>query len=117
MQLSLMRIASFIDTQHDSNQISTVDDTRNFDFAKKQGYSLLLFWKVLRQTNAYLSNKWPLNLPCAYLNTQGSSPSETPIVETAKSCAIFRRSGQVDFPSFSVHFEYMGNSPIIKLNL
>ncbi|KRX66329.1 hypothetical protein T09_14867 [Trichinella sp. T9] len=37
------------------------------------------FWKVPRQTNAYLSNKWPLKLPCAYLNTQGISPSGTPL--------------------------------------
>ncbi|KRY53563.1 hypothetical protein T03_14629 [Trichinella britovi] len=28
------------------------------------------FWKVPRQTKAYMSNKWPLKLPCAYLNTQ-----------------------------------------------
>ncbi|KRX66384.1 hypothetical protein T09_3370 [Trichinella sp. T9] len=47
-----------------------------FDFSKKQGYSLCCFgdfrkfWKVPRQTNAYVSNKWPLKLPCAYLNTQ-----------------------------------------------
>ncbi|KRY38537.1 hypothetical protein T01_13432, partial [Trichinella spiralis] len=38
------------------------------------------FWKVPRQTNAYVSNKWPLKLPCAYLNTQGSSPSDTMLV-------------------------------------
>ncbi|KRY17689.1 hypothetical protein T12_7777 [Trichinella patagoniensis] len=31
------------------------------------------FWKVLRQINPYVSNKWPLKLPCAYLNTQQSS--------------------------------------------
>ncbi|KRX51360.1 hypothetical protein T09_11406, partial [Trichinella sp. T9] len=37
------------------------------------------FWKVPRQTNAYMSNKWPLKLPCAYLNTQGSRPSGTPL--------------------------------------
>ncbi|KRY04791.1 hypothetical protein T12_5036, partial [Trichinella patagoniensis] len=36
------------------------------------------FWKVPRQKNAYVSNKWPLKLPCAYVNTQGSSPSGTP---------------------------------------
>ncbi|KRX24161.1 hypothetical protein T07_13863 [Trichinella nelsoni] len=36
-------------------------------------------WKVPRQTNAYVSSKWSLTLPCAYLNTQGSSPSETPL--------------------------------------
>ncbi|KRX78044.1 hypothetical protein T06_9056 [Trichinella sp. T6] len=34
-------------------------------------------WKVPRQTNAYVSNKWPVKLPAAYLNTQGSSPSGT----------------------------------------
>ncbi|KRY06914.1 hypothetical protein T01_5501, partial [Trichinella spiralis] len=58
-------------------------------------------------------------LPCAYLNTQGSGPFENPLkridrvfqhynevfVEIAKFCAIFRCFGQVDFPSFSVHFE------------
>ncbi|KRX85278.1 hypothetical protein T06_15276 [Trichinella sp. T6] len=38
------------------------------------------FWKVPRQTNRYVSNKWPLKLPCAYLNTQGSSPSETLLI-------------------------------------
>ncbi|KRZ88870.1 hypothetical protein T08_8159 [Trichinella sp. T8] len=36
------------------------------------------FWKVLRQINAYVSNKWPLKLPCAYLNTQESRPTGTP---------------------------------------
>ncbi|KRX50666.1 hypothetical protein T05_14962 [Trichinella murrelli] len=37
------------------------------------------FWKVLRQINAYVSNKWPLKLPCAYLNTQESRPTGTPL--------------------------------------
>ncbi|KRZ90067.1 hypothetical protein T08_3024 [Trichinella sp. T8] len=37
------------------------------------------FGKAPRQTNACMSNKWSLTLPCAYLNTQGSSPSETPL--------------------------------------
>ncbi|KRY32700.1 hypothetical protein T01_4465 [Trichinella spiralis] len=37
------------------------------------------FWKVPRQTNAYVSNKWPPKLPCAYLNTQGSGPFENPL--------------------------------------
>ncbi|KRX57904.1 hypothetical protein T09_10632 [Trichinella sp. T9] len=36
------------------------------------------FWKVLRQINAYVSNKWPLKLQCAYLNTQESRPTGTP---------------------------------------
>ncbi|KRY07852.1 hypothetical protein T12_11 [Trichinella patagoniensis] len=37
------------------------------------------FWKVARQTNTYVSNKWPLKSPCAYLNTQGSSACGTPL--------------------------------------
>ncbi|KRZ91712.1 hypothetical protein T08_3916 [Trichinella sp. T8] len=37
------------------------------------------FWKVLRQINAYVSNKWPLKLKCAYLNTQESRPTGTPL--------------------------------------
>ncbi|KRZ90076.1 hypothetical protein T08_8471, partial [Trichinella sp. T8] len=37
------------------------------------------FWKVSRQTNAYVLNKWSLTLPRAYLNTQGTAPSETPL--------------------------------------
>ncbi|KRY14447.1 hypothetical protein T12_16257 [Trichinella patagoniensis] len=37
------------------------------------------FWKVLRQINAYVLNKWPLKLPCAYLNTQESRPTGTPL--------------------------------------
>ncbi|KRZ81079.1 hypothetical protein T08_569, partial [Trichinella sp. T8] len=38
-------------------------------------YSVLSrpFWKVLRHINAYVSNKWPLKFPGAYLNTQESS--------------------------------------------
>ncbi|XP_003373891.1 hypothetical protein Tsp_08617 [Trichinella spiralis] len=34
---------------------------------------------VPRHTNAYVSNKWPPKLPCAYLNTQGSGPFENPL--------------------------------------
>ncbi|KRX43938.1 hypothetical protein T05_9923, partial [Trichinella murrelli] len=37
------------------------------------------FWKVPWQTNPNLLNKWPLNFACAYLNTQESSPSGTPL--------------------------------------
>ncbi|KRY03777.1 hypothetical protein T12_601, partial [Trichinella patagoniensis] len=38
------------------------------------------FWKVLRHINAYVSNKWPLKFPCAYLNTQGSCTTGTPLI-------------------------------------
>ncbi|KRX18055.1 hypothetical protein T07_10498 [Trichinella nelsoni] len=37
------------------------------------------FWKVPLHTNPYLLNKWPLKFACAYLNTQESSPSGTPL--------------------------------------
>ncbi|KRX27026.1 hypothetical protein T07_5353 [Trichinella nelsoni] len=37
------------------------------------------FWKVLLQTNPYLLNKWPVKFACAFLNTQESSPSGTPL--------------------------------------
>ncbi|KRX84988.1 hypothetical protein T06_9275, partial [Trichinella sp. T6] len=37
------------------------------------------FWEVLWQTNPNLLNKWPLKFACAYLNTQESSPSGTPL--------------------------------------
>ncbi|KRX45339.1 hypothetical protein T05_13549, partial [Trichinella murrelli] len=38
------------------------------------------FWKVLRQINPYVSNKWLLKLPCAYLNTQESRHTGTPLI-------------------------------------
>ncbi|KRX36252.1 hypothetical protein T05_185, partial [Trichinella murrelli] len=38
------------------------------------------FCKVLRQINPYVSNKWPLKLACAYLNTQGSCTTGTPLI-------------------------------------
>ncbi|KRX31199.1 hypothetical protein T05_16521, partial [Trichinella murrelli] len=33
----------------------------------------------LRQINPYVSNKWLLKLPCAYLNTQESRHTGTPL--------------------------------------
>ncbi|KRZ92045.1 hypothetical protein T08_9776 [Trichinella sp. T8] len=37
------------------------------------------FWKVPWQTNPNVLNKWLLKFACAYLNTQESSPSGTPL--------------------------------------
>ncbi|KRZ53619.1 hypothetical protein T02_14464 [Trichinella nativa] len=62
-----------------------IADNSNLQIAKVQ---MLLesetfpgrFWKVPRQTNGYVLNKCPLNSPCAYLNTQGSSPCGTPLI-------------------------------------
>ncbi|KRY34526.1 hypothetical protein T01_7103 [Trichinella spiralis] len=87
------------------------------------GYRLgrIRLWKDLRQINAYVLNKWPLKLPSVYLNTQESRPTGTPVVEfwyaklfrhynevfihITHSCSIFPCFGQLDFSSFSVHFE------------
>ncbi|KRZ48834.1 hypothetical protein T02_16111 [Trichinella nativa] len=38
-----------------------------------------MFWKVSWQTNPHMLNKWPLKFACAYLITQESSPSGTPL--------------------------------------
>ncbi|KRX66839.1 hypothetical protein T09_13573 [Trichinella sp. T9] len=38
------------------------------------------FWKVPWQTNTNLLNKWHLKFACAYLNTQESSSSGTPLI-------------------------------------
>ncbi|KRY30424.1 hypothetical protein T03_4732, partial [Trichinella britovi] len=51
----------------------------SFPIAPIKFATCVMFWKVSRQTNAYMSNKWPLKLSGAYLNTQGSSPSGTPL--------------------------------------
>ncbi|KRZ82385.1 hypothetical protein T08_16578 [Trichinella sp. T8] len=37
-------------------------------------------WKDLRHINAYVLNKWRLKFPCAYLNTQGSCTTGTPVI-------------------------------------
>ncbi|KRX22409.1 hypothetical protein T07_614, partial [Trichinella nelsoni] len=59
------------------------------------------FWKVPRETPGYMSNKWPLKLPCAYLNTQGSSPSGTPLkrIDDGKVFDIIMRYS-LKMPSF-----------------
>ncbi|KRX81778.1 hypothetical protein T06_14851 [Trichinella sp. T6] len=51
-----------------------------------------MFWEVLRQMNAYVSNKWLLKLPCAYLNTQESRPTGTPL-KRIQSGKVARRLG------------------------
>ncbi|KRX26522.1 hypothetical protein T07_8495 [Trichinella nelsoni] len=69
----------------------------------------LRFWKVPQQTNAYMSNKWPLKLPCAYLNTQGSSPSGTPLkrIDDRKVFNIIMRYS-LKMPSFVQYFVVLG---------
>ncbi|KRZ89945.1 hypothetical protein T08_15194 [Trichinella sp. T8] len=48
------------------------------------------FWKVPWQTNPNLLNKWPLKFACAYLNTQESSPSGTPLKrQQDDNCKVF----------------------------
>ncbi|KRY61104.1 hypothetical protein T03_12288, partial [Trichinella britovi] len=53
------------------------------------------FWKVPWQTNTNLLNEWHLKFPCAYLNTQESSPSGTPLIRLQDGnvfCIIVRYS-------------------------
>ncbi|KRZ86191.1 hypothetical protein T08_3032 [Trichinella sp. T8] len=36
--------------------------------------------QMLLESETFPGNKWPLKLTCAYLNTQGSGQSETPLI-------------------------------------
>ncbi|KRX32308.1 hypothetical protein T05_2677 [Trichinella murrelli] len=69
------------------------------------------FWKVPRQTNAYVSNKWPLKLPCAYLNTQGSGPFENRLkrIGGEKFLNIIMRYS-LKLPSIVQYFLVLGKS-------
>ncbi|KRZ53012.1 hypothetical protein T02_9345 [Trichinella nativa] len=68
------------------------------------------FWKVLRHINAYVSNKWPLKFPCAYLNTQGSCTTGTPLIRIQGN--IFTIIMRYSFKLRSVvqYFVVLGNS-------
>ncbi|KRY03790.1 hypothetical protein T12_16232, partial [Trichinella patagoniensis] len=68
------------------------------------------FWKVLRHINAYVSNKWPLKFPCAYLNTQGSCTTGTPLIRIQGN--IFTIIMRYSFTLRSVvqYFVVLGNS-------
>ncbi|KRY19161.1 hypothetical protein T12_719 [Trichinella patagoniensis] len=65
------------------------------------------FRKVPRQTNAYVSNKWLLKFPCAYLNTQGSGPFENPL-KRIDDDIIMRYS--LKLPSFVQYFVVLAMS-------
>ncbi|KRY14146.1 hypothetical protein T12_6605 [Trichinella patagoniensis] len=72
LSTDLIKIARYVTFLSISHQILFCTSSDKKSWA-------IRFLKVPRQTNAYVSNKWPLKLPCAYLNTQGSSPSDTPL--------------------------------------
>ncbi|KRY50059.1 hypothetical protein T03_10569, partial [Trichinella britovi] len=55
------------------------------------------FWKVLRQINPYVSNKWPLKRPFRHYYEV--------FIHILHSYLIFRCFGQLDLTSFSAHFE------------
>ncbi|KRX47586.1 hypothetical protein T05_5527 [Trichinella murrelli] len=69
------------------------------------------FWKVSWQTNAYVSNKWSLKLPCAYLNTQENSPLESPLkrIDNGKFFDIIMRYS-LKLQSIVQYFVVLGNS-------
>ncbi|KRX19323.1 hypothetical protein T07_4153 [Trichinella nelsoni] len=66
------------------------------------------FWKVPRHTNAYVSNKWHLKLPRAYLNTQESSRKWLNFGIEFFFDIIMRYSLQL--PSFVQYFVVLGKS-------
>ncbi|KRX69011.1 hypothetical protein T09_5735 [Trichinella sp. T9] len=51
----------------------------SFAISRQIRVSMTKFWKVPWQTNLNLLNKWLLQFACAYVNTQESSPSGTPL--------------------------------------
>ncbi|KRY10716.1 hypothetical protein T12_14833, partial [Trichinella patagoniensis] len=58
-----------------------------------------------------MSNKWPLKLPCAYLNTQGSSPSGTPLkrIDNGMFFDIIKRYS-CKVPNFVQYFVVLSKS-------
>ncbi|KRY28883.1 hypothetical protein T01_4426, partial [Trichinella spiralis] len=66
------------------------------------------FWKVLRQINAYVSNKWLLKLLCAYLNTQESRHTGTPLKWNKDFVAIIMRYS-FTFCTLVQYFLVLGN--------
>ncbi|KRY45044.1 hypothetical protein T03_7286, partial [Trichinella britovi] len=68
------------------------------------------FWKVLRHINAYVSNKWPLKFPCAYLNTQGSCTTGTPLIRIQGNIFSILRRDSFTLSTLVQYFVVLGNS-------
>ncbi|KRZ89132.1 hypothetical protein T08_10825 [Trichinella sp. T8] len=68
------------------------------------------FWKVLRHINAYVSNKWPLKFPCAYLNTQGSCTTGTPLIRIQGNIFTIIRRYSFSLRTLVQYFVVLGNS-------
>ncbi|KRX80759.1 hypothetical protein T06_3702 [Trichinella sp. T6] len=69
-----------------------------------------MFWKVLRHINAYVSNKWPLKFPCAYLNTQGSCTTGTPLIRIQGNIFTIIRRYSFSLRTLVQYFVVLGNS-------
>ncbi|KRZ90180.1 hypothetical protein T08_2153 [Trichinella sp. T8] len=69
------------------------------------------FWKVPRQINAYVSEaahlklRWNKSRMVEFWHRKFFRHYNEVFVEISMSCAIFPSFGQLDFPSFSGHFE------------
>ncbi|KRX32984.1 hypothetical protein T05_1737, partial [Trichinella murrelli] len=68
------------------------------------------FWKVLRHINAFMSNKWPLKFPCAYLNTQGSCTTGTPLIRIQGNIFTIIRRYSFSLRTLVQYFVVLGNS-------
>ncbi|KRX17101.1 hypothetical protein T07_4219, partial [Trichinella nelsoni] len=72
------------------------------------------FWKVPWQSNQNLLNKCPLNFACAYLKTQESSPSGTPLKRLQNMRYSMKRRSLVQYffvlgKSIFLHFPSIWN--------
>ncbi|KRY32323.1 hypothetical protein T01_15070 [Trichinella spiralis] len=79
-----------------------------FSISRQIRFHEARFWKVLRQINPYVSNKWSLKLPCAYLNTQESRHTGTPLKWNKDLFAIIMRYS-FTFCTLVQYFVVLGN--------
>ncbi|KRX71743.1 hypothetical protein T06_9947 [Trichinella sp. T6] len=68
------------------------------------------FWKISRHINLYVSNKWPLKFPCAYLNTQGSGTTGTPLIRIQGNIFTIIRRYSFTLGTLVQYFVVLGNS-------
>ncbi|KRX84363.1 hypothetical protein T06_1158, partial [Trichinella sp. T6] len=70
--------------------------TTLLQYLAKYAFVRLRFWEVPYQTNPNLLNKWHLKFACAYLNTQESSPSGTPLKRLQDVRYSMKLSGRIE---------------------
>ncbi|KRX42794.1 hypothetical protein T06_14697, partial [Trichinella sp. T6] len=64
----------------------------------------------LRHINAYVSNKWPLKFPCAYLNTQASCTTGIPLIRIQGNIFTIITRYSFNLRTLVQYFVVSGNS-------